>query len=285
MKKKGYVVLRRVLAGVFFLMAGGCAFQSDVTEMHLEMDQLKDKMAQLNLKLDSQERVVKDRAQSTTKEQGDSFLKLDQLGVDLQTIQGRIEENNHSLLDLSQKIEEQSLRINDQNSRLGNVENRIAVLEKPGQTSQTGLLPGDQGKIILPGQEGTSPPAASLGPQEAYNLAYNDFVKGNYDLALMGFQNFIQQFPNSVLMPNALYWLGESHFSKKEFSKSIESFDRVAKEYPKHDKVPSSILKEGYAYLEMGEKLRGKSYLKKVVEQYPRSNEAQLAKEKLAAIR
>ncbi len=285
--KNGNAAGKAVLAGFFFLTAGGCAFQSDMTDLHLEMDHLKDKMARLDLTLDANVRVVKDRAQTTTKEQGDAFLKLDQIGVDLQTIQGRMEENNHSLSDLSQKMEEQSLRINDQNSRLGNVEDRMAMVEKSGQTPQTGLTPGEQGKMILQGKspDPASFPATTLSPQEAYNLAYSDFVKGNYDLALLGFQNFIQQFQNSVLMANALYWLGESYFNKKEFPKAIETFDRVARDYPKHDKTPGSILKEGYAYFELVEKLRGKSYLKKVIEQYPRSNEAQLAKEKLTTIR
>ena len=283
-------MIKLALFGLFYLTIAGCAFQSDLIDLHLEMDQLKDKMAQLNLKLDANDRVVKDRVQSTTKEQGDAFLKLDQIGVDLQTIQGRLEENNHSLGDLSQKIEEQSLRFNDQISRFGAVENRVGALEKSGQTPQLNLpAGGDQGKMILPGKGQDAVPlvplAPSLTPQEAYSLAYNDFVKGNYDLALLGFQNFTQQFSTSGLMPNALYWLGESYFSKKDYSKAIETFDRVVKEYSKHDKVPSSILKEGYAYFEMGEKLRGKSYLKKVIEQYPRSNEANLAKEKLAMIR
>ncbi|MBI1820421.1 MAG: tol-pal system protein YbgF [Nitrospirae bacterium] len=289
MNKNGNVAGKVVLAGFFFLTAGGCAFQSDVTDLHLEMDQLKDKMARVNLTLDANERVVKDRVQTTTKEQGDAFLKLDQIGVDLQTIQGRIEENNHSLSDLSQKTEEQSLRINDQNSRLGNLENRMVMLEKSGQTPQISSSPEEQGKMILQGKSldstSTSSPATTLSPQEAYNLAYSDFVKGNYDLALLGFLNFTQQFQNSVLMANALYWLGESYFNKKEFPKAIETFDRVARDYPKHDKTPGSILKEGYAYFEMGEKLRGTTYLKKVIEQYPRSNEAQLAKEKLATAR
>lgn len=272
------------------MISAGCAFQSDLTDLHLELDQMKDKMAQINLKLDANDRVLKDKSQTTTKEQGDAFLKLDQIGVDIQTVQGRIEENNHSLSDLSQKAEEQSLRLTDLNSRMGNFESRLGILEKSVQTAKTApadTLPDDQGKLILPGksQENTIPSNVTITPQEAYNLAYNDYVKGNYDLALLGFQNFTQQFPASLLAPNAYYWLGESFFSKKEYPKAIENFDKVAREFPKHDKVASSILKEGYAYIEMGEKPRGKAYLKKVIEQYPRSNEANLAKEKLTTIK
>jgi tol-pal system protein YbgF len=293
MRNKIHTILKGTAAGLFSLMMGGCAFQSDLTDLHLELDQIKDKMAQLNLKQDANERVIKDKSQTSSKEQkeqGDAFLKLDQIAVDLQTVQGRIEENNHALADLSQKFEEQSLRFNDYNSRLGNFDNRMGLLEKSVQTLKgvpAETAPQEQGKLVLPGksQESPSGPAVSMSPQEAYNLAYNDFVKGNYDLALLGFQNFTQQFPSSLLAPNAYYWLGESYFSKKEYGKAIENFDKVARDYPKHDKVASSILKEGYSYIEMGEKPRGKAYLKKVIEQFPRSNEAGLAKEKLATIK
>ena len=268
-----------------------CAFQSDLNDVHLEMDQIKEKMAQISLKLDADERILKEKSQSSTREQGDAFLKLDQIGVDLQTVQGRIEENNHSLSDLAQKTEEQSLKIGDLNTRLSNFESRVVLLERTAESSkpvppESG--PPEQGKLILPGKnlEVPVPGAPSvMAPQDAYNLAYNDYVKGDYDLALLGFQNFTQQFPTSLLLPNAYYWMGESYFSKKEYSKAIENFDKVARDFPKHDKVAISILKEGYAYIEMGEKPRGKVYLKKVIEQYPRSNEANLAKEKLASVK
>jgi tol-pal system protein YbgF len=290
MTRKIHLISNAVAAAFFATMTFGCAFQSDLTDLHLELDQMKEKMAQTSLKLDANDRIIKDKSQSSSKEQGDAFLKLDQIAVDIQTVQGRIEENNHSLSELSQKTEEQSLRFTDLNSRMSMMENRISLLEKTAplpKASPPEPSPDDQGKLILPGksQENSTAPNVTISPQEAYNLAYGDYVKGNYDLALLGFQNFTQQFPASLLAPNAYYWLGESFFSKKEYSKAIENFDKVAREFPKHDKVASSILKEGYAYIEMGEKPRGKAYLKKVIEQYPRSNEANLAKEKLATIK
>jgi len=270
------------------LVASGCAFQSDVTDLHLEMDQLKDKLAQMTLKQEVQDRSFKDKTVTSSREQGDIFVKVDQMGVDLQTIQGRIEVNNHAISELTQKSEEHGLRINDVASRMGGLESRLAQNEKlmkeqgPGPSAAPGQGAADSGKILIPG---TPPPAGSLTPQDAYNLSYNDFVKGNFDLAIAGFQNFVQQYPGSVLTPMAYYWLGESYFGKKDFPKAAENFDKVSRDFPKHEKVPSSILKLGYAYLEMGQKGRAKIYLKKVIEQYPRSNEANLAKEKLADLR
>ncbi len=61
-------------------------------------------------------------------------------------------------------------------------------------------------------------------PSEAYRQAKTDFDKGNFDLALAGFQNYIAQFPDTSLAAGAQYWIGECYASKKEYSKAIEAF-------------------------------------------------------------
>ena len=40
-------------------------------------------------------------------------------------------------------------------------------------------------------------------------MAYNDYLKGNFDLAVEGFKMYREQFPASPLADNALYWIGE----------------------------------------------------------------------------
>ena len=61
------------------------------------------------------------------------------------------------------------------------------------------------------------PGVPSITPTSAFNLAYNDYLNGKYDLAVTGFQRFIKDFPSTSLTPNAHYWLGES-FSRKRIT-------------------------------------------------------------------
>jgi TolA-binding protein len=42
---------------------------------------------------------------------------------------------------------------------------------------------------------GTFENQAMLTPTASFNLAYNDYLKGNYDLAIAGFESFLRQYP------------------------------------------------------------------------------------------
>jgi tol-pal system protein YbgF len=213
----------------------------------------------------------------------DLVVKVDGLGSELQLLTGRVDEEKHLLSTLSKKMEDQTYRTEELLSRLDALEARLLALERGA-----GGLKGSEsreGKTVLPGK--TIDPkskGASLTPTEAYNLAYNDYVKGNYDLAILGFQNFVQQYPGSTLVPQAIYWAGESYYSKKLFANAVEFFEKVQQEYPKSEKAPNALLKQGFAYLELGDRVKARLYLKKVIEQFPHSNESNLAKDKLAGL-
>ena len=46
-------------------------------------------------------------------------------------------------------------------------------------------------------------PTTNLSPQEVYNTAYADYLKGNFDLAIDGFKIYRENFPDSPLADNA----------------------------------------------------------------------------------
>ena len=116
---------------------------------------------------------------------------------------------------------------------------------------------------------------------DVYAAAYRDYQRGNFDLAIAGFAEFVQQNPNSDLADNAAYWIGESLFSQKKYQDAIAQFDTVVKKYPQSDKVPGALLKKGYAYINVGEKSQGIVQLQYVVHEHPTSQEASLARQKL----
>ena len=65
----------------------------------------------------------------------------------------------------------------------------------------------------------------------------------------------------------------------------MQAFDRVVKEYPGHEKVPSALFKLGLSATETGDIPRAREFLKQVIEKFSTSDEAKLAKNKLAEIR
>lgn len=123
-----------------------------------------------------------------------------------------------------------------------------------------------------------------LDPKEMYNAAYMDLARGNYQLALSGFQEYLARFPQSEFADNAQYWLGEVYYAQSDFNRAIEEFSRVIQNYPAGDKQAAAMLKTGYAYLNLRNRSEGVRYLRMVAQQYPASEEAKLARTKLAAL-
>ncbi|HLG23140.1 MAG TPA: tol-pal system protein YbgF [Candidatus Manganitrophaceae bacterium] len=270
------------VALALFISFSGCALQASMVDLENDHETLKNHQRELQGRLERLEKGAAAPAPSAQKIQTESLVRLDSFGTELQALTGRIEEEKHLLSTFAKRMEDQSYRLEALLGRLDALESRISALEKEGDKP----VEPREGKTILPGRSLDSKlKGGNLAPTEAYNLAYNDYLKGNYDLAVSGFQNFLQQYPGSALTPQAIYWIGESYYNKKSYAKAIEFFDRVQQEYAKSEKAPNALLKEGFAYLELGDRVKARIYLKKVVEQFPGSNEANLAKDKLSDLR
>jgi len=127
----------------------------------------------------------------------------------------------------------------------------------------------------------SNPPATTLSPQEVYNTAYSDYLKGNFDLALEGFKVYRDAFPDSPLADNALYWIGECLFSQRKFNPAIDEFNDLILNYPQSDKIAASYLKKGLAQAELGRKDEAMVTLKLLMGKYPMEEESRIAQEKI----
>lgn len=142
-----------------------------------------------------------------------------------------------------------------------------------------------EGPVGAPPQPGGLEAAAVLTPTALYNQAYNDYLKGNYDLAISGFGELLKKFPGVSQSAHAQYWIGRSHYNKKEYRQALETYERVTAEYPKSDKVPAALFEMGMAHAELGDVVKAKERFKLVIEKYPQSNEASRARLKLADLK
>ncbi len=132
-----------------------------------------------------------------------------------------------------------------------------------------------------PTEEKTLHPAISLSPQEVYNMAYSDYLKGDFQLAIDGFKIYKEQFSESPLADNAQYWIGECYFSQGKFEEAIEEFNVSILSYPHSDKISAAYLKKGLSLLELGKKEEAISVFKLLISKYPLSEETKLAQQKI----
>jgi tol-pal system protein YbgF len=189
--------------------------------------------------------------------------KVEEIDDRVQNTQGAVEQSTYRLDEMSQQLTQAQRDITDLRSRLDSQQPAAA-----GTAATT--------EVNVP-----APQATSADPRETYQAAYRDYQRGNYDLAIEGFKDFVAGNPKSDMADNAAYWIGESLFSQKKYREAIEQFDSVVTKYPKSDKVPGALLKKGYAYINIGEKAQGVVQLQYVVHEHPKSPEASLARQKL----
>ncbi|HUG38366.1 MAG TPA: tetratricopeptide repeat protein [Candidatus Limnocylindrales bacterium] len=145
-----------------------------------------------------------------------------------------------------------------------------------------------------------APRIASEGPgaEQAYQTAYLDFSKGSFPLAISGFREVVRRFPDSPRANQAQYWIGESLFSlarasadagkpaeaTRQLEQAVQEFRRVVLDYPRGEKVPTAIYKEALALLDLKQTNLARARLRYVIEHFPQSEEAPLAKDRLAKL-
>ncbi len=188
--------------------------------------------------------------------------------------------------DLLRRIDQLSLDLQKVSSDLAAARSAAPSNAAPEKTGKEASPPkgseAKPGQAPAPGQTAAQPPAAAnISPSEAYRMAYNDYLKGNYDLAIESFKLYRQQFPDSPLADNALYWIGECHFSQKKYLEAIDDFNEVTVAYPQGDKVAAALLKKGISFMELGKKDEALAAFKLLVSKYPLQDEAKIAQDKI----
>jgi tol-pal system protein YbgF len=153
----------------------------------------------------------------------------------------------------------------------------------PVAPAGAGEKPAPQTPVKTPPESKLQPAPSSptTSPQEAYSMAYNDYLKGNYDLAIESFKLYRAQFPGSPLADNALYWIGECRYSQRKFEEAVDAFDELILAYPQGDKAAAAHLKKGLSFLELGKKPEALAALKILVAKYPLEEESKIAQDKI----
>lgn len=230
---------------------------------------------------------LREHLSAASKSQDQDRKRLDALQRRLESLE-RLKDSDSVRPKVDQKFDELTARIQRLEGRLAKSDEIMGIPAVPKMES----IPGEFARSSKPQKSASSadvatmiPGVPTITPTSAFNLAYNDYLNGKYDLAVAGFQRFVKDFPGTSLTPNAYYWLGESSYQQKDYVRAIHSFDYLATEYPGNEKVPAALFKSGLAAGETGDLAMSKKNLKRVIEEFPTSDEAKLAKNRLAEIR
>jgi tol-pal system protein YbgF len=245
------------VAGAAALAAAGCVSSSDIDSLGSQVGDVQRQVLQLQQQSPDKASVsnlqeqVAQQMEALLRSEADMQVKLDELSRQIDQLQANLEDTNYRLSQLSQQI---------------------AATNQELKSFRPAPAPADPAV-------GGAPFAGD--PKVLYQTAYNDYLRGSYEIAIRAFQQYLEAFPETDLADNAVYWIGESYYRQGRFREAVEQFDAVLDRYPRSDKAASAILKKGYSHLQLGENNPGVAQLQRVIREHATSDEADLARQRL----
>lgn len=283
---------------LFIILAAlpGFGVSKETIQMMTQLDTLQQEVQALQHTVDSQTAILKTLIQQTSasvdamkasidKMQESQQRNLADTGNRFDTMTGQIQQLSASL----DETRGQLSKLSDQVAQTQKIIQTINTPPANGATAPTGTAaPGANGATGA----GDAPPAAAAAqpptvpdPQTLYNSALSDYTQGQYDLAIQGFQQYLQNYSDTDLASNAQFYVGDSYYNQKDYKNAVKQYDQCIQSYPKGNKAAAAYLKKGYALLALNQRTAGEHTLDLLVRKYPTSHEADLARERLHRLR
>ena len=257
----------------------------EIVQMQQQLDTLQQLMLNMQKTLDTQTAVLR----TLIEQANDNVNSMKATVADLQktdrqnlaSANSRFDSMNNQLQALSESLEEAKSRISKLNDQIAQTQNIIQTLNRPPAASD-GAAGGANGPNGAVGNSAASPPAPD--PETLYKSAYGDYTTGRYDLAIAGFEQYVQLFPETDLASNAQFYIGDSYYDQQKYEQAIEAYNACMEKYPDGNKTAAAQLKKGYALLSLGRTAAGERELRALVRRFPSSHEAALANQKLRGV-
>jgi len=230
------------------------ATRTDVTEMRREQTEMMALLLELRTRLDSQ-------SESITGLKADTNLALRELTEKLEALMARTEES----------------------ARRPVSPQPAPPPAPPGGTTGAGTTGGGTTGAGTPGG-GTAGPSNAGDVQASYDAAKRDFSRGNYSMAVAGFDAVLTQDPKGSLADDAQYWKGEAYYSLGQIDRAVQELLKVRDLYPDSDMICAATYKVGLAFLRKQDEPTAKRYFETVVRECPNSPEADGAQDKLKGL-
>lgn len=222
----------------------------------------------------------------------DLFTQLEALKLEMNKLRGQIEVLNNNVENTSKRQRDMYL---DLDTRLRRFEQQAGAAAASDAAAPAAVAIAPSGAAAAPpgAQPGVPPsgaPAAATAPADpaaetrVYEAAQSQRRIGNYQGAIVAFQNFIKQYPKGNFAPRAQYWIGDSYFNLRDYRLAIASQQALIKTYPDSPTVPDALLNIASSQIEMGESNAGKKTLEELMTKYPISDAADKARRRLAAL-
>ena len=230
-----------------------------IDRMAVQLEELKTEFILL-------QRSMQAMQETFNKTNGEARTLIEQMGDNISAIRRAQSAVSTNASDTATQISTMGERVTATNSRMERLSEQFAQLKKliediPKLPTFTQLTPGNA--------------------EQLFAAAYSDYSRGNFDLAMSEFKQYVETYPSSELADNAQYWLGEILYAQKKLPEAVTEFEKVATVNAKGDKTSVALYKRGLILLEIGKKEEAVAQFLVLFKDYATTNEGALAKQQL----
>ena len=218
----------------------------------------------VNARLDQQ-------AETSRKAFADQKLVIDNLTNDVRVIREKLDDNNVRIGSLTQEVDSLRQSMQQMGTRPSATNDG-----DPQAAAPAGGAPPSGGQ-----------PNAGVGvsPKQLFDSAMGDYYSGQYDLAILGFGDYIKSFPKSDLADDAQVNICMAYLQDGKNEKAVEACDLAIRTYPNGDKIPDAYYRKGLALRNLRDLNGARDAWDHVVKAYPDSDAGRLAKQGLEQVK
>lgn len=243
---------------------------ADIRMLQEQSQQLQNLLAALNESLKAVSTRLDQQTETNRKAFADQKLVVDNLSNDVRVIREKLDDNNVRVGSLTQEVE--ALRQGLQQATRPPVTTNDAA----DPSSTAGAAPASQ-----------APTAPNIGqsPQKMYDSANSDYMAGQYDLSIIGFQEFIKAFPKSEMADDAQVAICNAYLQDHKDQQAVDACDLAIRNYPNGNAIPTAYYRKGLALSNLKNVAGAREAWEAVVRMFPDSGEAGLAKQGLERLK
>jgi tol-pal system protein YbgF len=264
---------RLALTGALVVLAAPVwAVNKDIERVQIQIAALQGQIADLQRTAEDNQREIKRLGDALTEQ--NAFLRkaLQDRRIQDEALQTALREFGERMNELEQRLQQPAP---------ASVPAVVALAPSADATAlpPTGVPPA--GPPAAAPNPAPVAPAAPPPPRELYSQAYADYARGNYDLAVQEYREYLRNYPNTDLSDNAQYWIGECYYSKQRYNEAVAAWNDLLRDFPASDKIPDARYKKGVTLERLGRRREALVEYRTVVERYPNSEAGRKAREKL----
>jgi TolA-binding protein len=243
---------------------------ADIRMLQEQSQQLQNLLAALNESLRAVNTRLDQQTETNRKAFADQKLVVDNLSNDVRVIREKLDDNNVRVGSLTQEVEalRQGLQ---QTTRPPVMTNDFA---DPAST------PGPAPSVPAP-----TAPVVGQSPQKMYDSANSDYMAGQYELSIIGFQEFIKAFPRSEMADDAQVAICNAYLQDNKAQQAIDACDLAIRNYPNGNAIPAAYYRKGLALSNLKNVAGAREAWEAVVRMFPDSGEATLARQGLERLK